>query len=217
MTKKQIKSVSDLTPDTRNPNKGTVRGTAMIEDSLRNYGAGRSILVDKEGNVLAGNKTLLAANELGLSVKVVETDGTELVVVQRTDLDIDTPKGRQLTIADNRASEVSLDWDADVLQALQADNVDLSPFFNDGELAHLLDTGEDLDYDAMWQGMPEFEQQDKTAWKTLNVHFENEADLMAFAELVQQSLTVQTKSIWYPKHEKENLKNMRWESEVSES
>jgi hypothetical protein len=52
-------SIRDLTPDPRNANKGSERGTGMLEHSLRSYGAGRSILADKHGVIIAGNKTLV--------------------------------------------------------------------------------------------------------------------------------------------------------------
>jgi hypothetical protein len=48
--------IERLAPDKRNANRGTVRGRALLEDSLRRYGAGRSILADKHGNIIAGNK-----------------------------------------------------------------------------------------------------------------------------------------------------------------
>ena len=62
---KRIKA-SELTPDIRNANKGTERGRGALETSLRQYGAGRSILVDKHGRIVAGNKTLETAAEIGL-------------------------------------------------------------------------------------------------------------------------------------------------------
>jgi hypothetical protein len=31
----------------------------MIENSLRNFGGGRSIVLDKHGNIIAGNKTVV--------------------------------------------------------------------------------------------------------------------------------------------------------------
>ena len=82
---KKLTQISDLTPDRKNANKGTQRGRALIDKSLRELGAGRSILTDASGQVIAGNKTLEQANAMGLLVRVVETDGSELVVVQRTD------------------------------------------------------------------------------------------------------------------------------------
>jgi DNA modification methylase len=136
-SKKSINVLSDLTPDTKNANKGTQRGRGLLEKSLRQYGAGRSVLSDKHGNLIAGNKTIDVAAELDLPVRVVETDGNELVVVQRTDLDIDSEAGRGLAIADNRTGEASLDWNADVLLDI-ADTVDLTEFWKPDELDKLV-------------------------------------------------------------------------------
>lgn len=134
--------LASLTPDKRNANKGTVRGRALLEDSLRRYGAGRSILADKHGNIIAGNKTLEASADIGLPVRFVQTDGHELVVVQRTDLDLDTDKAaRELAYADNRVAQLDLDWDVDALLADQAAGVDLAAVgFDPDELAALLST-----------------------------------------------------------------------------
>lgn len=89
---KELKSINDLTPDDNNANKGTLRGLAMLEDSIEQYGPGRSILVDAEGRVIAGNKTLQAAIDKGIDVIVVPTDGDKLVVVQRRDLNLKRDK-----------------------------------------------------------------------------------------------------------------------------
>lgn len=132
---KSLKSITDLSPDGLNANKGTVRGRKMLLDSMTRYGAGRSILVDKNGTIIAGNKSAEAAKDR--DIMVVQTDGKKLVVVQRTDLDINSKTGRALAIADNRVGEVGLDWDANVLKGL---DVDLSIFFRDGELAKLVGT-----------------------------------------------------------------------------
>ena len=102
-----------LTPDKENANEGTQRGRGLLEKSLRQLGAGRSILTDKDGNVIAGNKTLESAADIDLPVRIVETDGNELVVVKRTDLDLysETDKrARQLAYADNKVAEIDLAW-----------------------------------------------------------------------------------------------------------
>jgi 16S rRNA G966 N2-methylase RsmD len=130
------KKIAELVPDSRNANKGSPRGNQMIEDSLRQYGAGRSILLDKHGRIIAGNKTAENAGAIGMEdVLVVQSDGKRLVAVQRTDLDLDDPHTRQLAIADNRSGQVSLDWDADALKGLVEDGVDLAPFWTADELA----------------------------------------------------------------------------------
>src|SRR5215471_15670434 len=80
---KSLAHVSDLKPDSKNANRGTNRGRAQVERSLRQYGFGRSVLADKHGRIIAGNKTVEIASELGdAPVRVVETTGAELVVVQ---------------------------------------------------------------------------------------------------------------------------------------
>jgi len=53
-----------------------------------------------------------------------------------------------------------------------------------------------------WQGMPEFEHEDLTAYKSLIVHFKAQEDVDAFSELVEQRLTEKTKAIWYPEQER---------------
>lgn len=58
-----LRTVADLIPDSQNPNRGTPRGRAMLDRSLRTYGAGRSILTDRDGRVIAGNKTVEQAAE----------------------------------------------------------------------------------------------------------------------------------------------------------
>jgi hypothetical protein len=130
---KKVK-LSELTPDNINANKGTQRGSGMLEKSLRDYGAGRSVLVDKAGRIIAGNKTIEAAGAIGLDdAIVVETDGSRVVIVKRTDLDLDSPQGRGLAIADNRVAEVGLEWDMEALEKI-GEELDLNQFWFDDEL-----------------------------------------------------------------------------------
>ena len=130
------KKLSDLNFDTKNANKHTAKGHKALEDSLQKYGAGRSILVDKNNNIIAGNLTAEVFGQIGLEdVQIVESDGKKLIVVKRTDVDINSKAGRELAISDNRASELSLNWDSDALMDLQKNfKVDLSEFFSNKEL-----------------------------------------------------------------------------------
>ena len=114
MTKKpkDIKTIADLTPDGENFNKHTEFGTKLLEDSLRKFGAGRSILVDKDGNIIAGNGVVETAAAIGMEdVVVVKTDGKKLVVVQRDDLTLDSPQGREMALADNMTALHGIDID----------------------------------------------------------------------------------------------------------
>ena len=132
----KITKLSDLKLDAKNANLGTDRGRKMLKQSLAELGAGRSILADKHGNVIAGNKTLETVRELKhQKVRVVQTTGDELIVVQRTDLDIDSKKARKLAVADNRVAEVDLQWNPEMLGKL---DLELGDYFNDGELRKLM-------------------------------------------------------------------------------
>lgn len=111
--------LSSFTPDQRNANKGREFGHHLLEKSLRELGAGRSILADKHGNLIAGNKTAEVATAIGMDdVIVVQSDGTKLIIVQRTDLDIDSKQGRELALADNKVSQANLEFDELVVSEL---------------------------------------------------------------------------------------------------
>lgn len=108
----QVIDINELTQDQHNFNKGTAKGKKLMNKSLKELGAGRSILIDKNGNIIAGNKTQKAAIEAGITkVRVIETTGDELVAVKRTDVDLDSKKGREMALADNAASRLNLEWD----------------------------------------------------------------------------------------------------------
>src|SRR5215469_4866124 len=149
--------ITDLHQDDRNANKGTKRGREAVRKSLEQYGAGRSVLVDRDGRLIAGNKTAESAAAAGIEdVIVVETDGSKLVAVKRTDLSLDDPKARGLAVADNRSGELGLAWDSDVLADLSQD-VDLSGFFTDAELRGLLpedSTAAEEDFDVEAPSQP---------------------------------------------------------------
>lgn len=125
-TVKTIKTLADLTPDSMNPNKGTDEGRRLVDHSLTNYGFGRSILVDRSANVIAGNKTLEAAINHDLPVRVIQTDGKEVIAVQRTDIDLfsaddaERITARSLSIVDNEANRKGYERDAEMLLTHEA-------------------------------------------------------------------------------------------------
>jgi hypothetical protein len=50
---------------------------------------------------------------------------------------------------------------------------------------------------AEWQGMPGFEQEEKSGI-TVHVHFETQADMEAFETLIGGKVTRSSMSVWYP-------------------
>lgn len=127
--------LGDLRPDPQNARRHNPRNIGQIERSLQQYGAARSIVIDEDNQIIAGHGVVEAAAQAGIErVQVVDADGETVIAVRRSGL---TKKQKaDLAIADNRASDLS-EWDADVLASLK-DEIDLSQFFHDNELAELL-------------------------------------------------------------------------------
>jgi hypothetical protein len=116
---KKIQQLQDLVFDEKNINKGSEYGTQLLEKSLKELGAGRSVLADRNGVLIAGNKTVKKCEELGINkVKVVEITGDELVVVQRLDLDINSPEGAKMKILDNTVSKHNYVEDLEVAEVV---------------------------------------------------------------------------------------------------
>lgn len=99
-----------ITFDKKNYRKHSEKNKKRIRKSLTECGAGRSVLVDKDGCLIAGNGVFEQAEKMGIKTRVIETDGTELVVVKRTDIGTDDPKRKTLALADNATSD-GVEWD----------------------------------------------------------------------------------------------------------
>lgn len=96
-------------------NKGK-RWLWLLKQSIHKLGLSRSIVVDKENNVLCGDKQVRVASELGINkVRVVETTGDELIIVKRTDIEPNSAKACEISLTDNLIASKTLMWDADVV------------------------------------------------------------------------------------------------------
>ncbi len=149
-TKEEITHISQLRADPRNPRRRTSRSADRIAHSLQTLGVGRSIVIDEEGQIIAGNGVIEAAGQVGIEkVRVIEADGHEIIAVRRTNL---SPEQKvQLAIADNRTGELS-EWDDDVLAALKDEGFDTTDWFRPDELEALLSKGEE-------DGIEEYEEE----------------------------------------------------------
>ena len=122
MAKEKVIGIEELVQDQHNFNKGTEQGGQLMEQSFKELGAGRSILVDKNGNIIAGNKSQKAAMAAGIKrVRVIYTTGDELIAMKRTDVDIDSAEGRRMAYLDNLTTQINLEWDKTELDAVQAE------------------------------------------------------------------------------------------------
>lgn len=119
--------IDQLIPDDHNFNKHTEYGMHLLEKSVGEFGLGRSILLDKNNRIMGGNGITETAANLDLNkVIVVETDGTQLVAVKRTDMDLDTKRGREMAMADNATGKANLDFDPAQID-MMAEKYDFDP------------------------------------------------------------------------------------------
>lgn len=128
------KTLADLRPDRFNFNRGTFHGRRIIEKSLRENGAGRSILIDKDDNIISGNQTVAEAIKQGKKLKIVDTDPDTIIAVRRSDLSLYSTAGHNMALADNVAAFQNITWDKDTLTEVSKTWSDFYPREWDREL-----------------------------------------------------------------------------------
>lgn len=107
----------ELKAHENNANKGTEFGEKLIKRSLKEYGIGKSVVVDKDNNIIAGNHVTKKLNEEeAREVHVVESEGDTPIAVMRSDMDATSQKGKEAALIDNRSGELNLAWDKTMLQ-----------------------------------------------------------------------------------------------------
>ena len=195
--------IGAVTPYARNPRKNDA-AVAKVAGSLKEFGWRQPIVVDDSMTVIAGHTRLLAARQLGMaSVPIHVAHGLTAAQV------------KAYRLADNRVAE-DADWDAGML-GLELGDLELAGFdlaltgFEPFEIRRVRgEFDRENDPNAEWQGMPEFAQDDKTAFRRVVVHFRDQTGVDAFAKLVKQHVTPETRFVWFPEIEIERYANKRY-------
>ena len=102
-----MSKVSEIMLDPRNYRIHGEENKRLIRKSLTECGTGRSVLLDRNNILIAGNGVYEQAKELGLKVRIIESDGTELIAIKRMDLSTEDEKRKLLALADNHTSDTS--------------------------------------------------------------------------------------------------------------
>lgn len=144
---------SEIKFDKRNYRKHSDKNKNLINKSLKECGAGRSIVIDNDGEIIAGNGIYEQAQKLNIPTKIIETDGTELVVVKRTDLNTNDEKRKQLAIMDNSTSDSS-EFDFDSLQA-------------DFDVEQLQDWGLDVEFESLEENLKDISDDIKESYEVV--------------------------------------------------
>lgn len=132
----EVSRIEDLKPDAENARRHDSRNIEMIASSLGEVGAARSIVIDEDDVILAGNGVLQAARAAGIeNVKIVEADGQTIIAVRRSGLTAEQKK--RLAYFDNRTAELA-DWNPDQVLADLDAGFDLSGLWQKNEIEELL-------------------------------------------------------------------------------
>jgi len=178
----------------RYPNNAREHSDSQVEQiakSIKEFGFVNPVLVDADGVLIAGHGRLLSAQTLKMK---------EVPVIQLGHLT--EAQAKALRLADNQLA-LNSSWNAELLSIelrdLKLANYDLQLLgFEQHTLDWFTGGGSMVDANGEWVGMPEFTQEDKTAFRTLRIHFLRQEDVDAFARLVNQKVTDNTKFLWFP-------------------
>lgn len=197
--------ISEVVPYEKNSRKHSDEQVKLIAKSITDFGFNQPILLDQENVIIAGHGRFLAAQSLGLDEVPVCYPARKL-----TEKEI-----RALRILDNKLQNDSY-WDYENLEGEFEFLVDNDFSLEDWGLDRLRDLFGDVtsgNVDDEWNEMPEYTSEDETARYSIKVNFLTEEHLKQFASLLKQSLTVKTRSCWYPEQKRRDLKQIKVVSE----
>lgn len=212
-------SVEELIPYFNNPRAHSKEAVDKMCVSITDFGFRIPVLVkysDDGPEVIDGHLRLKAAMQLGM------TDVPTLDASDMTDAQV-----RAFRIMVNRSVEWA-EWDDEkLLEEMQliaegefgeADRLAALTGFGQAEVDAIFTQGEgDVDIEGEWAGMPEFEQENKHAFRSLAVHFKDQEAIDAFAKVVGHVITDKTRMMWYPEIEIETYADKEYQQEGENS
>ena len=115
---KKIK-LSNITPDDKNNNKHTAYGMDLLEKSVNKVGIIESITVSNDDKIISGNARheIIGKNFIKEAL-VIETDGTQPIIIKRTDIESNTKEFYEASILANTTSKKNIDFDMEVIDSL---------------------------------------------------------------------------------------------------
>jgi hypothetical protein len=115
--------LSDLIPDTKNHNKHTPYGMALLDKSVGRVGIIESITVSNDNMIISGNaRHEVIGQRFDTEPIVVETDGTRPIILKRTDIESGTKMFSEAAILANTTAKANIDIDMDVIEELMEEH-----------------------------------------------------------------------------------------------
>ena len=200
--------LSLLKPHPRNANHGDF---GAIQESIGANGFYGTIVANKRtGHILAGNHRYAVAKSSAMETIPVSW------------VDVSQEEEIRILVADNRTTRLGQDDNAvlsEILAELAATDKGLiGTGFDGDDLDRLISDltrgeGTGIDPNAEWEGMPEFDNEDRRAFRTIKVHFANTDDVDDFARLIGQKITEKALYTWHPKVGNEDTSSLKYDDE----
>jgi hypothetical protein len=193
------------------PNNARTHPPAQIEmlaSLMKSHGVDQPIAVDDEGVILKGHGRKMAALLAGFEEFPV--------VVHRGLSDEDK---RAMRLQDNQVALLS-GWNQSLIRgeitSLKTTGYNLQLLgFEPGQLLaySLVDVVNGSNNpNAEWSGMPEFDQVDKTAFRSIVIHFKDQKAVDKFAAQIKLKVTPNTRQLWFPEIEIETYVDKRYKA-----
>lgn len=180
-----------------NPRKITPADFDQIKKSIEEFGFVQPLVVNKasgrEGVIIGGNQRYEVAKKIGMGEVPV-------FYVQIEDLN----REKELNI---RLNKNQADWDFEMLlKDFNKENLlewGFEPF-------EFLSSSEKINPNTEWEGMPEFEVENKESIRRIIIHFKTNQHVEEFAKLLRQRITDKTKFLWYPEERRMDTESKRY-------
>lgn len=206
-----------LEPDPHNARSHPDHNLDAVKKSLEAFGQVEPLVVQSStSRVIGGNARLACMLELGW----IEAD---VVMV-----DLDDDQAKALGVALNRTAELA-EWNehnlGQIISELRStgfENIELLGFGQrelddlEGIFKGTVVSAGDVDPAQEWAGMPEYQNEDKTAFRSIVVHFKNQDAVDFFAEHIEQAITPQTRMLWFPEIEIERCMDKEYAADAAE-
>lgn len=191
----EVRKISDLKRYPNNARYHSPEQVKQIAESIKTFGFNVPVLIDAKDGVIAGHGRLDAAELLAMkevpAIKIVHLTEAEK---------------RAFILADNKIA-LNSEWLPDKLkaeiEALQEIKFELAPLgFNQPELNAILKPGYIVrNAQGEWSGMPDYNSEDKGAFRSIVVHFRDQAAVDDFVSKTGHKMLEKTRTLWHPEIE----------------
>lgn len=206
----ELVNIADLRPHPRNYREHPEDQVGHLEQSIRENGFYRNVVITRDNIILAGHGVIKAAAKIGV----------EKVPVIRLDIDSKNKRALKILVGDNETARLAMPDDralTELLRELKDWNADalLGTGFDEKMLAALvyvtrpMSEIKNMDEAAHWAGMPEYDEGERPL--NIVISFRNEADREAFAN--QTGLMIMKKeskswSTWWPEKQRDDASSV---------